>query len=57
MKKTVCMFVIGLCLAGMADNRSWTGGGSDANWSTPANWGGTAPVRSMLTAPISAEAA
>ncbi len=23
---------------------TWSGGGSDANWSTAANWGGTAPV-------------
>jgi len=24
--------------------RTWTGGGADNNWSTTANWGGTAPV-------------
>jgi autotransporter-associated beta strand protein len=24
--------------------RTWSGGGSDNNWSTAANWGGTAPV-------------
>ena len=24
--------------------RTWTGGGGDNNWTTPANWGGTAPV-------------
>ena len=24
--------------------RTWTGGGADNNWTTPANWGGTAPV-------------
>ncbi|MFN8642132.1 MAG: autotransporter-associated beta strand repeat-containing protein [Candidatus Binatia bacterium] len=23
---------------------TWTGGGDDANWSNPANWGGTAPA-------------
>jgi autotransporter-associated beta strand protein len=27
-----------------AADRTWNGGGSDNNWSTPANWGGTAPV-------------
>ena len=27
-----------------AATRTWTGGGADANWSTPGNWGGTAPV-------------
>ena len=24
--------------------RTWSGGGADNNWSTAANWGGTAPV-------------
>lgn len=28
----------------LAASRTWTGGGSDNNWTTPANWGGTAPV-------------
>jgi len=32
----------GICL--QAEVRTWTGGGGDAKWSTPANWGGTAPV-------------
>jgi autotransporter-associated beta strand protein len=27
-----------------AADRTWTGGGADDNWSTPANWGGSAPV-------------
>jgi autotransporter-associated beta strand protein len=27
-----------------AAQRTWSGAGSDANWSTGANWGGTAPV-------------
>ena len=27
-----------------AAERTWTGGGGDAKWSTPANWGGTAPT-------------
>ena len=26
-----------------AVNRTWTGGGADDNWTTAANWGGTAP--------------
>ncbi|HUJ79293.1 MAG TPA: LamG-like jellyroll fold domain-containing protein [Nitrospiria bacterium] len=29
---------------GWAATRTWTGGGTDNNWSTAANWGGTAPV-------------
>src|SRR5688572_475694 len=29
-------------------DRTWTGGGSDNNWSTPANWGGTAPTAGDL---------
>lgn len=31
-------------LAASAADRTWTGGGSDNLWSTPANWGGTAPT-------------
>ena len=27
-----------------AADRAWNGGGSDNNWSTPANWGGAAPT-------------
>ena len=27
-----------------ATARTWTGGGADNNWTTPGNWGGTAPV-------------
>ena len=27
-----------------AASRTWTGGGADNNWTTAANWGGTAPV-------------
>jgi len=30
--------------AGYGAERTWNGGGSDAGWSTAANWGGTAPV-------------
>jgi len=29
-----------------AASSTWTGGGADNNWSTPANWGGTAPLAS-----------
>ncbi len=29
--------------AAQAATRTWTGGGADDNWSTAANWGGTAP--------------
>ncbi|MDD4019252.1 MAG: autotransporter-associated beta strand repeat-containing protein [Kiritimatiellae bacterium] len=39
--------VLAVCVAAFcvrAENRTWTGGGGDANWSTPANWGGTAPT-------------
>src|SRR2546428_13967530 len=32
-----------------AQTYTWTGGGSDVNWSTGANWGGTAPVASPTT--------
>ncbi|HEX7653172.1 MAG TPA: hypothetical protein VF607_06675, partial [Verrucomicrobiae bacterium] len=36
---------IGLALFPLyAADRTWTGGGADNYWSTPANWGGTAPV-------------
>ena len=27
-----------------ATSRTWTGAGADNNWTTPGNWGGTAPV-------------
>ena len=30
--------------AALAASRTWTGGGSDNNWTNAANWGGTAPV-------------
>ncbi|HEY7061382.1 MAG TPA: autotransporter-associated beta strand repeat-containing protein [Chloroflexota bacterium] len=29
--------------AALAATKTWTGGGGDANWTTGANWGGTAP--------------
>jgi len=31
-------------LSSFAATRTWTGGGGDDNWTTAANWGGTAPV-------------
>lgn len=31
-------------LASGQTTSTWTGGGANNNWSTPANWGGTAPV-------------
>ena len=38
----------GVCLlagpATQAAPRTWSGGGGDSNWSTAANWGGTAPA-------------
>src|SRR6185503_14227844 len=34
-----------VCVAhSKAANLTWDGGGNDNNWSTPANWGGTAPA-------------
>lgn len=39
--------VSGLCLSvlpGRAATLTWTGGGTDNNWSTGANWGGTPPA-------------
>ena len=38
--------VLGILLSAapaFAVNRTWTGGGADDNWTTAANWGGTAP--------------
>src|SRR5271168_5128315 len=39
---TVCIPTLELHAA----NRTWTGGGADANWATANNWGGTAPTNS-----------
>ncbi len=36
--------VCGFAGVSYAADRIWTGEGTDANWSTAANWGGTAPV-------------
>ncbi len=35
---------LGFALQAAAATRTWSGAGGDANWSTAANWGGTAPV-------------
>jgi len=46
MKVSRCMGVImgvGFTITVLADSL-WTGGGSDANWTSAANWGGVAPV-------------
>ena len=36
----------GVTTKGQAADKTWSGGGVDANWNTGANWGGTAPVNS-----------
>jgi len=38
----LCIGLMSLCVR--AADRTWTGGGGNANWSTPANWGGTVPT-------------
>ena len=42
----VVSFIFAASNSGTAASRSWDGGGSTNNWSTPANWDGD------LTAPI-----
>jgi len=42
LKIVLVMCVAAFCVR--AADRIWTGGGGDGNWSTPANWGGTAPT-------------
>ena len=42
LKIVLVMCVAAFCVR--AADRTWTGGGGDGNWSTPANWGGTAPT-------------
>jgi fibronectin-binding autotransporter adhesin len=32
-----------------AANQAWTGGGADANWSTPTNWNGGVPGSTLIT--------
>jgi len=42
---TVTFAWAGLPFVGaQAQTVTWNGGGADSNWSTPANWGGTAPT-------------
>src|SRR5215469_14184545 len=36
--------IMGVIPAARAGNDTWTGGGQDRNWTTPANWGGVAPL-------------
>src|SRR6267378_1097678 len=52
-KISVCLVLtaINLCLALPSAHtavRTWSGAGTDANWSTTANWGGTAPVNADI---------
>ena len=35
---------VAVAAAACAGDRTWNGGGGDANWGTSANWGGTSPV-------------
>jgi len=35
--------LVAVAMTSYAVDRTWTGGGSDANWATTSNWGGTAP--------------
>src|SRR5215213_4410379 len=42
MVMAACAGVLGA--AGAAYGATWNGGGADDNWTTPGNWGGTAPV-------------
>lgn len=46
LKKNLLLTTAGLLLAvnAHATNRTWTGGGTDNNWLTANNWGGTAPA-------------
>ena len=41
MKKLVLLIAVGTSLATFATNYTWTGGGGDGRWTTPANWGGS----------------
>jgi len=44
MKKLICLIVM-IAIAGSAGaGDTWTGGGSDTDWNTAANWGGTLPT-------------
>ena len=44
MRLRVRIAVCGVLWAGGAYSATWTGGGADGAWSTPDNWGGSAPV-------------
>ena len=39
----VSLMLVSAATVVCAADRTWNGGGSDANWGTAANWGGTAP--------------
>jgi fibronectin-binding autotransporter adhesin len=46
-RAVVAVTALNACLMlpqAQAANKTWSGAGGDANWSTGANWGGTAPV-------------
>ena len=43
-RAAILVVVIGAFLPAAAATVTWTGNGADDNWSTGANWGGTAPV-------------
>ncbi len=43
-RRWVWFFFLTCSLAARAQTNTWTGGGANNNWSTPANWGGAAPV-------------
>jgi autotransporter-associated beta strand protein len=38
------LFIVLPGIIAQADTHTWNGGGSDNNWNTAANWGGTAPT-------------
>ncbi|HPB11776.1 MAG TPA: hypothetical protein PLT74_10985, partial [Kiritimatiellia bacterium] len=44
MRLWVWIAVCGVLWTGGAYSATWTGGGADGAWSTPDNWGGSAPV-------------
>ena len=43
-KLTGCSVLLFCCLSAHAANFTWTGAGANNNWTTAANWGGTAPT-------------
>lgn len=50
-KKNAGLLLSLFVLAGVSGSfaQTWTGGGADDNWTTDANWGGTAPVPGIAT--------